>query len=514
MGSLSLSTLGAICDSLFEENVKFDVTTAKRALVVDMSTCSSSVFDIPKLWLDSYMSGCGLAARLWAQFADDADNNPVVFASSAVSDGNVTSIAFRSPQSKRLFFNRTNGVFGSLMKKRGYSAVVIKGKSNKFQTVRIVSSGAVFTLAENIFGYTTEKTARAIGTEPQCCVCIGPAGENKVLQATCICGGVSTGRGGLGCVFGQKGIKALAVPDRNPVNDESFSLPYVAIANKRGWAPVENFSKRSDPRLAHLCESEFARIYAKNSIDESIPPFDAILMLGGNIGCFDVLKVRKIYNQCITLGLDPVAIGCIMASEKQYSDFFIKSIADHGYEGNVYSVNGMEAGPYDYRGNFAQALSDGYGNHFNLFFNANPQLCKNNYDYWTCLGEETAYGLECFGYNTCTLETKAMRTNRIVSFVLGKLPKLASKYFCLTQEAKVISAQLKMNVDSASVTDFGRRCMRLVFEINKALGFSAKIEIPEHFCIDPESNCETDAIVPMHNLVWNYMKRHADILGI
>ena len=58
------------------------------------------------------------------------------------------------------------------------------------------------------------------------------------------------------------------------------------------------------------------------------------------------------------------------------------------------------------------------------------------------------------------------------------------------------------------IIELGERCWRLVYEIDKSLGFDMLNDsedlLPEHFFIDPDSNHEVSSIVPIRSLVDRY----------
>ena len=56
--------------------------------------------------------------------------------------------------------------------------------------------------------------------------------------------------------------------------------------------------------------------------------------------------------------------------------------------------------------------------------------------------------------------------------------------------------------------ELGDRCWRLIYEINRMLGFDMLNDtenlLPVHFCIDPDSNHKVDSIVPYRDLMDRY----------
>jgi len=108
------------------------------------------------------------------------------------------------------------GHFGPELKYAGFDHVVITGKSEAPVYLWISDGNAELRDASFIWGKTTDETEeilqRELGDNRIEVVSIGPAGENLV-KGSCIigdCGGAAGGSG-VGCVMGDKKLKALAI---------------------------------------------------------------------------------------------------------------------------------------------------------------------------------------------------------------------------------------------------------------------------------------------------------------
>ena len=292
-----------------------------KALVLDLADEAHYDWDVPELWLDTYISGPALAARIWGEFAGAAvedpstyeSNNPIVITSSALSNSGmpgseIVSIAFRSPVSGSLAFNVCANTIGMRLESLGYCALVIIGRLRRPTVIDVKKSGVTYNVSEVFIGYTVSQIEALVGVNPMTgAMSIGPAGEQKVPFAAVVSEGSSTGRGGLGCVFGYKNIKSLCVTgfdtsfERTGRDEDvkkaksSFDLMLessqycrmmqrsgtsclVKNSGKYGWAPVFNFSRRTDPRLFHLGGDEVRRRYGGEH--------------GGCIGCPILCKHR------------------------------------------------------------------------------------------------------------------------------------------------------------------------------------------------------------------------------
>lgn len=180
-------------------------------------------------------------------------------------------------------------------------------------------------------------------------------------------------------------------------------------SDRAGFIPLENFRYRSDPRTFHLRGCEVRRCnrlvhkacpqcpaQCRCALDTGkvIPPYSATVMLGANLNNFAMSEVTQAYNMCCEFGMDPVSLGNILAWSKdaakqallprfQFPSTFgavqdliysvaygstaigrllaggLRSVtAQFGLENCAYHINGLECGPYDYRGTPAQSVFD------------------------------------------------------------------------------------------------------------------------------------------------------------
>ncbi|MCR5761623.1 MAG: hypothetical protein K6F82_06520 [Sphaerochaetaceae bacterium] len=459
----------AECDKLFssEKDLGFK---GSSALVFDLLSGESSVFEIPSSWFNSYISGPALAARLWAHFAQQGadekelfeQHNPVVITGGAIAGkgvpcADITCFAYRSPQDGRISINSVSSFFGARLLRRGYSALVIKNRARRQSVLHITSDGVSLETTERYSMMSVSETEKALSLSSDCSsVVIGPAGEKNIVYATAVSDRKFCGRGGLGYVLGIKNLKAIvanaSVTEKK--NTEAFSelcaiaenknittlmgscgsSYFIRGANNAGWAPVNNFSLRTDPRLFYLSSDELTRTLGNT---EEIPPYYAVLMLGSNCGCFDPKTVAERCNKVLELGFDPVSLGNILgwameaqkrgvilfSKDMDFSDnadvFSIISQIIYGtgfgfharngleevsrfYEATDYAYHheGLESGPADVRGSYFQALTQARRTWFTPYPAFFPQLSKADTAAMFELFESLGMGLECFGFSS------------------------------------------------------------------------------------------------------------------
>ena len=575
-----------------------------KALVLDLSEESHYEWKIPESYVDAYVSGPALGARLWAEFAGSdveeestyESNNPIVITASALTNSGLggcesVSIAFRSPVTGRLCFNVVSNTIGMRLDALGYAALVIIGRLRRPTIVDILRSGVTYNVTELFIGYTVSQVESLVGVGPLTSVMsIGPAGEQKVPFACVVCEGMSTGRGGLGCVFGFKNIKAICITGFSTeftrkgteeeigkssgkllqILDESEycrrmrrggSTALISRANKNGWAPVFNFSRRTDPRLFHLGGEETARHYGyehggciacpvmcrhRTKDGVSIPPFESVLMLGPNIACFDMDKIIERHAQCLDYGLDPISTGNVMgwASEAWSSglvnlfenDFSFKDNSKvlpliemiarrigpgeplsfgtfalgraYKAESFAYTIRGLECGPYDYRGAFCQSISDCMGFWFDNYFEIHSDVKTADTASWEVLNENLVMGLESFGLSPALIVPCVVEPNRKLKRRIKIIPKSEINSVKPSIIADSISVFIGSGVLPEQILELGERCWRLVFEVDRALGFDMLNDteglLPEHFFIDPDSNHKVPSIVPYRSIIDRY----------
>ena len=600
-------------DKLFHKNDDFAEERNSKALVLDLIDETFYEWAIPSIYLQNYISGPALAARLWAEFAGaDVDvpstyesNNPIVITSSFASNSGLpgaetVSIVFRSPVTGSLCFNVGCNTVGMRLESLGYCALIITGRLRRPAIIDIRRSGVTYNISEIFTNYTVSQVENLVGIGPMTtCLSTGPAAEQKVPYASVVCEGATTGRGGLGCVFGFKNIKAICITGfltdfvrrgaeaeidkaltklRNIFSSSKYcqmlqrsgSAILVRYGAKNGWAPVLNFSKRNDPRLFHLGGDEITRRYGlehggciscpiqcrhRTTDGIIIPGYEVILMLGSNVGCFDVDRIIERYALCIDFGLDPISVGnvlgwayqaCLNGSPMLGDNFsftdnskvlpLIEMIAHRtgigeplsfgsyalgqafGDDSFAYSIRGLECGPYDYRGAYAQSISDCMGFWFKNEFELSVTTFTKEHADWAVLNERLIMGLESYGISASLIIPTILEKNKKIKRWAKLLPKSAIKQCKPTIIAEALSAISGFEIRSDEIMSLGDRCWRLIYEINKILGFDMLNEteelLPEHFFIDPASNHNKESIVPYRSLMSRYRYLRKQLIAI
>ena len=181
------------------------------------------------------------------------------------------------------------GNFGPELKYAGFDNIVITGKSKKPVYLWVCDGKAELRDACSIWGKTTFETEeilqRELGDEAIEVAAIGPAGENTVRGAMIIidCSKVAGGSG-VGCVMGDKKLKAIAVRGHGSVK----------------VARPKQFMQALDIALKKIQDSPFTASWREGIIEgmylpEHTKSWDAwTTARGGQDDCWPIEKQREL----------------------------------------------------------------------------------------------------------------------------------------------------------------------------------------------------------------------------
>ena len=168
--------------------------------------------------------------------AFDEDNWIVVTTGPLTGSGCPNTSRFNistiSPLTNIITSSNCGGDFGLSLKRAGYDACIITGKAENPTTVNITEDAVTFTDASGIWGLLISEAQKKLPKDTAKLV-IGPAGENRVLYSCVFSGERTSGRGGVGAVFGSKNLKAVTVKGtktvsvHNPAKLRKFNKSWV-----------------------------------------------------------------------------------------------------------------------------------------------------------------------------------------------------------------------------------------------------------------------------------------------
>ena len=189
-----------------------------KVLKIDLSSRTSGLFP----WTDEdrkrTIGGKIMAADILFQHvrkgmkAFDEDNWIVITTGPLTGSGCPNTSRFNistiSPLTGIITSSNCGGNFGLSLKRAGYDACIITGRAEVPTTVHITRDSVNFEEAEDLWGMRISETQAHLPEDTDKLV-IGPAGEHKVLYSSVFSGERTSGRGGVGAVFGDKNLKAV-----------------------------------------------------------------------------------------------------------------------------------------------------------------------------------------------------------------------------------------------------------------------------------------------------------------
>jgi len=353
-----------------------------KYLLINLNNYSYEIHPLTENILTDYIGGTGLSSYLlykYSSFNSDSfsPDNPLIFASSLLTGTKLTTtskfaITTKSPLTNFIGDSMSSSHFADKLKKTGFDALVIIGKSKSNKIIKIQNSSVEFIDATNIWGKTTSETERILNQKLGnnfSFACIGPAGENLVRFAGIKNdGGRMAARTGVGAVMGSKLIKAIAIHGTQEINianqtelnliRKELSLKSLgdstekyrttgttinmSILNRLEMLPTNNFKqsvfneakniegenllKNHYSKKAHCanCTIGCEKIFITNDGNdktESRLEFQTTASLGSNIGVSNPNWIIRAANLCDDLGMDTISTGvtigwAIEASEK------------------------------------------------------------------------------------------------------------------------------------------------------------------------------------------------------
>ena len=200
---------------------------AGRILYVDLTTGKTRTEKLNEDFAKKYIGGIGLGMRLWlanSKAGVDAfsSDNPLVLALGPLSGtmfptgGNGHAFISKSPATGAVGEAVSHGTFGAELKRAGYDAIIIMGKSDRPVFMWIDDDSVQLLDAAHLMGKSPSETEDIIKDELGDyyirVASIGLSGE-KLSKIACIINEKTraAGRTGLGGVMGSKNLKAIAI---------------------------------------------------------------------------------------------------------------------------------------------------------------------------------------------------------------------------------------------------------------------------------------------------------------
>ena len=297
--------------------------------------------------------------------------NVLVFAAGVLtgtplSGAGRNAVGAKSPLTGGFGASEVGGFWGAELKKAGYDAIVVTGRSEKPVYLAIKDGSIELHDATYLWGLTTKETLLRVRTEmgePRARFAgIGPGGENLVRYA-CVINDLrdAAGRSGLGAVMGAKRLKCIAVrgtgevavTDPQQVKELAREMARnaaklaanlhnygtgvdMAAGELSGNLPVHNWQGvrfpqakdisaetvgatiRQKMEACYACAVRCKKVvsvqepYAVDS-DYGGPEYETLAAVGSNCGIGDLKAIAKANELCNAYSLDTISTGSVIA---------------------------------------------------------------------------------------------------------------------------------------------------------------------------------------------------------
>lgn len=343
------------------------MTWSGRLLHVDLTSGETWEEDIPDAILYKYLGGRGLGVRL---FSDHYDGETPQDGALVFSVGPVTGLAVmsgrysvvaKSPLTGTVFDSSGGGYFGVELRRRGYDAILIEGRSPKHVYLDLTGEPTLRD-ASILWGLDTVETTRRLEGHGARVACIGPAGERGDRIACIMNDRVhACGRGGMGAVMGLKGLKAIVVrgkgylkpadrPAFRKAQGEAMRLLRASPAVSKGLAtygtpvlvnlinymrimPTRNFSESRYPEAELVSGEEINKRYQvmgescyqcfvackRESGGVELPEYETVWAFGPDCANHDLDQIIEANRACNEQGIDTITCGSTIAAHLELS---------------------------------------------------------------------------------------------------------------------------------------------------------------------------------------------------
>jgi aldehyde:ferredoxin oxidoreductase len=367
---------------------------AKKILRINMTDLTATYEDVPEKW--ARWAGRGLTSSIVFDEVDPmchplGPNNKIVISpgwvsgSPAAPSSGRTSFGGKSPLTYGIKESNAGGLSSQKIAKLGLAAIIIEGtpEKGKWYTLVVTKDGVKFEDAADLVGKGMYDVDELLWEKyPKTAVIgIGPAGEMLLSNA-----GISVndmenkpgryaGRGGLGAVWGARGIKAMVVDDTGGpgveiANQDLFKTGrkkltesiqehaltkkggglhsygtaiLINILNEAGGLPTRNFSAGQFEGAAKISGEAIAEVVeqrcgdgGEGTMDHGCHPgciikcsniypdetgaalvscleYETAWALGANCGIDDLDYIARMTAECNDAGLDTIESGNALA---------------------------------------------------------------------------------------------------------------------------------------------------------------------------------------------------------
>jgi len=330
-----------------------------------------------EVFFRKYFGGRGLISYILLQELEPhidplSEKNKLVFACGPITGAPISgagrhSVGSKSPLTGGYGEAEAGGYWGTELKKAGYNALIIEGRSKKPVYLWINDNEIEIRSASSLWGKQILKTNQLIKDETKSqsnkIASIGPGGEKLVRYASIIHDLRHTaGRSGMGAVMGSKNLKAVAVKGTgqtkiaNPKKLKTLAKwmatnvdrlvhdlhtygtgAAMDIYESLGALPVNNFREGNFPQVDSIsaqtikktisigmetCFACVVRCKKIVRIDEGPwkvdpayggPEYETLGALGSNCGIYDLKAISKANELCQRYSIDTISTGATIS---------------------------------------------------------------------------------------------------------------------------------------------------------------------------------------------------------
>jgi aldehyde:ferredoxin oxidoreductase len=339
-------------------------------LRINLSSRTIEEFTIPHQWVDDYLGGASLGARLlYDELLPNLDplseQASILFLNGPLSGTSGPAVGrfvvcAKSPATGLWGESNCGGFWGPELRMAGYYGLWITGKAESPIYISIINGKVDFHPADHLWGMDTYTTQEAIKGELESrtsrVAVIGPAGESLIPFAVILTDhGRVAGRTGMGAVMGSKNLKAVAVQGNGkvPVADpERYALlrsnanhelkvdPFTAVVHDLGTAAAADYSdylaempkryfqkgiyenalKVSGAAIAesilvgtsacHACVIACGRVVRLDDGEKRKgPEYETLTGFGPNLWYDDPVRITKLGELCDRYGMDTISLS-------------------------------------------------------------------------------------------------------------------------------------------------------------------------------------------------------------
>jgi aldehyde:ferredoxin oxidoreductase len=343
-----------------------------RLLRVDLSSLTTAVEEIPAEIGEAFIGGKGLVTYYLYRELDPGttplDPANKIFIAPGALCGTLTPAASRyematlSPLTGIYLDSNSGGHFGVELKTSGFDLVILEGKAENPVYILIRNQKVEIRSADHLWGktiYETENMLREELGDPRFKIAsIGTAGE-RLVRFACVGNDYSRqiGRGGVGAVWGSKGLKAIAVlgtqiksaadPDRfkqaidqaleNIFNNDWVhhkrahgTIGSLDVMHHLGITPVANFTRAVFDPIDKIDSTVFDDLVSsrlacascpvacskgtRGKMGDEIegPEYETAALFGPNCEVEDPQIIIRANAICNQVGLDTISAGTII----------------------------------------------------------------------------------------------------------------------------------------------------------------------------------------------------------